>query len=76
MPCPEIVAIFYIRPAEVPTLFSVEGEAQVERQNTVLGFLTVVPRFHLSLLDLKMADLTQGLQPTPAKHYVPRKDRQ
>ena len=39
-PCPEVVAVFYIRPAEVPTLFSVEGDAQVERQNTVVGFLT------------------------------------
>ena len=39
-PCPEVAAVFYIRPAEVPTLFSVEGEAQVERQNTVVGFLT------------------------------------
>ena len=39
-PCPEVVAVFYIRPAKVPTLFSVEGEAQVERQNTAVGFLT------------------------------------
>ena len=39
-PCPEVVAIFYIRPAEVPTLFSVEGDTQVERQNTVVKFLT------------------------------------
>ena len=39
-PCPEIVAISYIRLVEVPTLLSVEGEAQVERQNTVVGFLT------------------------------------
>ena len=38
--CPEVVAVFYIRPAEVPTLFSVEGDAQVEQQNTVVGFLT------------------------------------
>ena len=41
LPCPEVVAVFYIRPAEVPTLFSVEGDAQVEQQNTVVGFLTV-----------------------------------
>ena len=39
-PCPEVVAVFYIRPAEVPTLPSVEGDAQVERQNTVVRFLT------------------------------------
>ena len=39
-PCPEVVAVFYIRLAEVPTLFSVEGDAQVEQQNTVVGFLT------------------------------------
>ena len=39
-PCPEVVAVSYIRPAEVPTLFSVEGEAQVEQQNIVVGFLT------------------------------------
>ena len=43
MPCPEVVAIFYIRPAKVPTLFSVEGDAQVEQQNTVVGFLTSPP---------------------------------
>ena len=42
LPCPEVVAVFYIRPAEVPTLFSVEGDAQVEQQNTVVGFLTIV----------------------------------
>ena len=41
MPCPEVVAVFYIRPAEVPTLLSVEGDAQVEQQNTVVGFLTL-----------------------------------
>ena len=41
-PCPEVVAVFYIRPAEVPTLFSVEEDAQVEQQNTVVGFLTDV----------------------------------
>ena len=40
LPCPEVVAVFYIRPAEVLTLFSVGGDAQVERQNTVVGFLT------------------------------------
>ena len=40
-PCPEVVAIFYIRPAKVPTLFSVEGEAQVKQQNTVVGCLTL-----------------------------------
>ena len=40
MPCPEVVAVFYIRPAEVPTLFSVEGDTRVKQQNTVVGFLT------------------------------------
>ena len=40
LPCPEVVAVSYIRPAEVPTLFSIEGDAQVEQQNTVVGFLT------------------------------------
>ena len=40
LPCPEVVAVFYIRLAEVPTLLSVEGDAQVEQQNTVVGFLT------------------------------------
>ena len=40
-PCPEVVAVFYIRPAEVLTLFSVEGDAQVEPQNTIVGFLTI-----------------------------------
>ena len=42
LPCPEVVAVFYIRPAEVPTLSSVEGDAQVEQQNTVVGFLTIL----------------------------------
>ena len=40
LPWPEVVAVFYIRLAEVPTLFSVKGDAQVEQQNTVVGFLT------------------------------------
>ena len=40
MPCPEVVTVSYIRQAEVLTLSSVEGEAQVEQQNTVVGFLT------------------------------------
>ena len=39
-PCPEVVTVFYIRPAKVPTLSSVEGEGQVEQQNTIVGFLT------------------------------------
>ena len=29
--CPEVVTVSYIRPAEVPTLSSVEGDAQVEQ---------------------------------------------
>ena len=41
-PCPEVVAVSYIRPAEVPTLFSVEGDAQVEQKNTAVGFLTLI----------------------------------
>ena len=40
MPCPEVVVVSYIRPAEVPTLPSVEGDAQVEQKNTAVGFLT------------------------------------
>ena len=43
--CPEVVAVSYIRLAEVPTLFSVEGGAQVEQQNTVVGFLTIYACF-------------------------------
>ena len=39
-PCPEVVAVSYIRLAEVPTLFSVEGDAQVEQKNTAVRFLT------------------------------------
>ena len=42
LPCPEVVAVFYIRPAEVPTLSSVERDAQVEQQNTVARFLTAI----------------------------------
>ena len=41
-PCPEVVAVSYIRPAEVPTLFSVEGDAQVKQKNTAVGFITPV----------------------------------
>ena len=41
MPCPEVVAVSYIRPVEVPTLFSVEGDAQVKQKNHERGrFLT------------------------------------
>ena len=40
MPCPEVVAISYIRQAEVLTLFSVEGDAQVKQKNHEHGFLT------------------------------------
>ena len=39
-PCPEVVAVSYIRLAKVPTLFSVERDAQVKQKNTVVGFLT------------------------------------
>ena len=39
-PCPEVVAVSYIRLARVPTLSGVEGEAQVEQQNTVVRFIT------------------------------------
>ena len=41
MPCPEVVTVSYIRQAKVLTLFSVKGDAQVEQQNTVVGFLTI-----------------------------------
>ena len=40
MPCPEVVAVSYIRQAENLTPFSVEGDAQVKQQNTTVGFLT------------------------------------
>ena len=40
MPCPEVVAISYIRQAEVLTLSSVEGDAQVEQKNHTNWFLT------------------------------------
>ena len=40
MPCPEVVTVSYIRPAKVLTLFSVEGDTQVEQKNTAVGFLT------------------------------------
>ena len=42
MPCPEVVAVSYIRQAEVPTLFSVEGDAQVEQKNHKCRFLTLM----------------------------------
>ena len=40
MPCPEVVAISYIRQAEVPTLFSAEGDTQVKQKNHEHRFLT------------------------------------
>ena len=45
LPCPEVVAISYIRQAEVLTLFSVEGHAQVEQKNHAPGFLTLKASF-------------------------------
>ena len=60
MPCPEVVAVFYIRPAEVPTLVSVKGDAQVERQNTVVGFLTLSGRCFLTRLCLKIECVVDG----------------
>ena len=60
LPCPEVVAVFYIRPAEVPTLFSVEGDTQVEQQNTVVGFLTqslYLDRSTLAIGTLTWADM-------------------
>ena len=39
-PCPEVVAVFYFRQAEVSTLFDVEGDAQVEQKNHTNGFFT------------------------------------
>ena len=65
-PCPEVVAVSYIRPAEVPTLFSVEGEAQVERQNTVVGVMTppmvgsTWPRVRSTLESECLPALSQG----------------
>ena len=52
MPCPEVVAVSYIRQAEVPTLFSVERDTQVEQKNHKHGFLTVTEAFtsHMALL--------------------------
>ena len=41
MPCPEVFTVSYIRPAEVLTLFSVEGDTQVKQKKTAVGFLTV-----------------------------------
>ena len=40
MPCPEVVAVSYIRQAENLTPFSVEGDAQVKQKNHKRGFLT------------------------------------
>ena len=51
-PCPEVVAVSYIRPAEVPTLFSVERDAQVEQQNTVVGFLTLCQQALVEIIQL------------------------
>ena len=42
VPCPEVVAVFYIRLAKVPTPFSVEGDAQVKQKNHTVGLLTIL----------------------------------
>ena len=66
MPCPGVVAVFYIRPAEVLTLFSVEGDAQVEQQNTVVGFLTAgVLRVKVCLAAQASKAALWGEQPRP-----------
>ena len=41
-PCPEVVTVSYIRLVGVPTLSSVEGDAQVEQKNHEHRFLTVM----------------------------------
>ena len=64
LPCPEVVAVFYIRPAEVLTLFSVEGDAQVEQQNTVVGFLTI-PDISNVLGQLWDSSKVTLVEPTP-----------
>ena len=46
MPCPEVVVISYIRLAKVLTLFSVEGDAQVEQKYHKHGFLTILMSMH------------------------------
>ena len=61
-PCPEVVAISYIRPAEVPTLFSVEGDAQVEQQNTAVGFLTNSERISKKVIDIAAKRLEDQLE--------------
>ena len=40
-PCPEVVAVSYIRQAEDLTLFSFEGDAQVKQKNHERRFLTI-----------------------------------
>ena len=40
MPRPEVVTVSYIRLAKVLTLFSVEGDAQIEQKNHANRFLT------------------------------------
>ena len=67
LPCPEVVAVFYIRPAEVPTLSSVEGDAQVEQQNTVVGFLTI----YVSQSKSKYTfDWRIAPSPVPTNHWL------
>ena len=60
MPCPEVAAVSYIRPAKVLTLFSVEGDAQVEQQNTVVGFLTQMV-VRINLLQPRVRAATSGV---------------
>ena len=63
-PCPEVVAVSYIRLAEVPTLSSVEGEAQVEQQNTVVRFLTFAyANIMIAPSDVELSEILHLCQP-------------
>ena len=48
-PCSEVVAVSYIRQAEVPTLLSVERDAQVKQKNHECGFLTICVHFGVQI---------------------------
>ena len=73
MPCPEVVAISYIRPAKVPTRFRVEGEAHVKRQNTVVGFLTYnrLPYYAIRLNGPLPLSVLNGEEPINLDIFLP-----
>ena len=59
-PCPEVVAVSYIRLAKVLTLCSVEGDAPVEQKNHKCGFLTSTSVQHCEVAAVSTLATVEG----------------